>query len=100
VSSRLIDVVIDGFDYARVVYITSDKHVEIAEGIMNKLSRGATALKARGLYRDIDREVIVTVVTLKELGILEDLIKKIDPNAFVIVNTAHEVIGSGFRRRI
>lgn len=100
VSSRLIDVVIDGFDYARVVYITSDKHEEIALAIMDKLSRGATAIKARGLYRNIEREVIMTVVTLKELGILEELIKKIDPTAFVIVNTAHEVIGDGFRRRI
>lgn len=100
ISSRLIDVIIDGFDYARVVYITSDKHQEIAEAIMNRLSRGATAIKGRGLYRDIEREVIMTVVTLKELGILEELIKKIDPDAFVIVNTAHEVIGDGFRRRI
>ena len=100
VSSRLIDVIIDGFDYAKVVYITSDKHKEIADAIMNRLSRGATALKARGIYRNVDREVIMTVVTFKELGILEDLIKKIDPDAFVIVNTAHEVLGEGFRRRI
>ena len=44
--------------------------------------------------------VIVTVVTLKELGTLTDLIKETDPDAFVIINNVHEVRGAGFRRRI
>ena len=100
VSSRLVDAIIDGFDYARAAYIISDKNKEIAEAIMNRLSRGATALKARGLYKDIDREIIVTVVTLKELGALTTIIKEIDPNAFVTVNNVHEVLGEGFRMRI
>ena len=67
---------------------------------MNRLSRGATALKARGIYKNIEREIIVTVVTLKELGTLTNLIKEIDPDAFVTVNNVHEVLGEGFRRRI
>ena len=62
VSSRLVDAIIDGFDYARAAYIISDKHKEIGEAIMNRLSRGATALKARGIYKNIEREIIVTVV--------------------------------------
>ncbi len=100
VSSRLVDAIIDGFDYARAAYIISDKHKEIGEAIMNNLSRGATALKARGLYKNIDREIIVTVVTLKELGTLTNMIREIDPNAFVTVNNVHEVLGEGFRMRI
>jgi len=100
VSSRLVDAIIDGFDYARAAYIISEKHEKIAEAIMNDLSRGATAIKARGLYKNIDREIIVTVVTLKEIGILTNLVKEIDPNAFVTVNNVHEVLGEGFRRRI
>lgn len=100
ISSRLVDAIIDGFDYARSAYIISDKNEEIAQAIMNDLSRGATAIKARGLYRNIDREVIVTVVTLKELGKLLSIIKKIDPKAFVTIHNVHEVMGEGFRRRI
>lgn len=100
VSAKIIDAIIDGFDYARAVYIISDKSQEIAEMIMNDLSRGATALKSRGLYRNIDREVIFTVVPLKELTELTDQIRKIDPEAFVIINNVHEVLGEGFRRRI
>ncbi len=100
VSARIIDVIIDGFDYARAVYIISDKSKEIAERIMKELSRGATAMKSRGLYKDVEREVIFTVVTLKELGTITDLIRDIDPDAFVIINNVHEVLGEGFRRRI
>ena len=100
ISSRLVDVIIDGFDYARSVNIISDKNDEIAKAIMDDLSRGATALKARGLYRNIDREVLATVVTLKELSKLLSIIKKVDPRAFVTVSNVHEVMGEGFRRRI
>jgi uncharacterized membrane-anchored protein YitT (DUF2179 family) len=82
------------------VYIISDKHNEIGEKIMYDLSRGATALKARGLYRNVEREIIFTIVTMKELSHLTEIIKETDPDAFVIVNNVHEVFGQGFRRRI
>lgn len=100
ISSRLVDTIIDGFDYARVAYIISDKHKEIGVKIMDEMSRGATALKARGLYRDTEREIIFTIITLKEVTKLTELIKEIDPDAFVIINNVHEVLGRGFRRRI
>jgi uncharacterized membrane-anchored protein YitT (DUF2179 family) len=100
VSGRLVDAIIDGFDYARTAFIISDKNDEIAKIIVNDFSRGATAIKARGLYRNVDREIIFTVVTLRELGKLTNAIKQIDPHAFVTVNNVHEVLGEGFRRRI
>jgi uncharacterized membrane-anchored protein YitT (DUF2179 family) len=100
VSGRLVDAIIDGFDYARAAYIISDKNDKIADVIVNDFSRGATAIKARGLYRNVDREIIYTVVTLRELGKLTNAIKEVDPNAFVTVNNVHEVLGEGFRRRI
>jgi uncharacterized membrane-anchored protein YitT (DUF2179 family) len=100
VSSKIVDIVLDGFDYARVAYIISSKTDEIAEAILNDLSRGATALKARGLYKNMDREVLMTVVPLKELTMLQDMIKQIDKDAFIIIGNVHEVLGNGFRRRI
>ena len=100
VSARLVDAIIDGFDYARAAYIISDKFLEIEDAIQNTLSRGATALKSRGLYQNVEREVIVAIVTLKELGKLQELIRDIDPDAFVVINNVHEVLGNGFRRRI
>lgn len=100
VSSKIIDFIIDGFDYARAAIIISDKYQEIGDAIINEMSRGATAIKTRGLYRNIEREMIYTIITQKELGVLTELIKRIDPTAFVIINNVHEVLGEGFRRRI
>jgi len=100
ISSKLIDILIEGMDYAKAAIIISPKFKEIADAIMDDLSRGATALKGRGLYTDQDREVIYTVVSRKEITLLTDIIKSIDPNAFVIINNVHEVLGQGFRRRV
>lgn len=100
ISARIVDLIIDGFDYARSAFIISDKNDEIAKAIINNLSRGATAIRTRGLYKNVERDVIYTVVTLKELGRLTDMIREIDPDAFVTINNVHEVLGSGFRRRI
>lgn len=100
VSSYIIDLVLDGLDYARSAIIISDKNEEISAKIMNRLSRGATALKGRGLYKNIDREVLMTVVPRKEISLLTEIIRDIDPTAFVTIHNVHEVLGHGFRRRI
>lgn len=100
ISSRLVDAITDGFDYARTAYIISDKSPEIAKVIMNDFSRGATAIKGRGLYKNVEREIIVTVVAFRELSKLINTVKQIDPAAFVTVHNVHEVLGEGFRRRI
>ncbi len=100
VSSRIIDVILDGFDYARSALIVSSKPEEIAQIIMNDLSRGATAIEARGLYTNQPREVLYTVLSRNEISTLIREVKEIDPKAFVIVNNVHEVLGEGFRPRI
>jgi uncharacterized membrane-anchored protein YitT (DUF2179 family) len=100
VSGRLVDVIIDGFDYARAAYIISDKYEEIAKIIIEEMDRGATILKGIGYYQKVERNVLTTVVSLKELGKLTSIVKKIDPKAFVTVHNVHEVLGEGFRRRV
>lgn len=100
VSSKIIDFAIDGFEYVRAALIFSDKNDEIAEAILVDMNRGATAIKSRGLFRKIDTEIIYTVVKIKEIGKLTDIVKSIDPNAFMVLTSVHEVVGRGFRRRI
>lgn len=100
VSSKLIDMIIDGFDYARMAFIITKKEKDISELILNDVGRGATAFKTRGLYNDEDKEVIMTVVSVKEQGQLVEKVKEIDPEAFVIIDNVHEIYGKGFRRRI
>ncbi len=100
VSSRLVDVILDGFDYARSAIIISPKNEEIAKMILNDLSRGVTSLRGKGLYSKQDKEVLYTVLTRQEITKLVRMVKAIDPNAFIIVNNVHEVLGEGFRPRI
>ncbi|MBN2414271.1 YitT family protein [bacterium] len=100
VSSRIVDVILDGFDYARSAFIMSTKNDEIAKVIMNDMSRGATAFEARGLYKNTKREVLYTVLSRKELSLLMEEVREIDPDAFIIVNNVHEVLGEGFRPRV
>jgi uncharacterized membrane-anchored protein YitT (DUF2179 family) len=100
VSSKLIDIIIDGFDYARAAFVISDKADEISEAIMSEMGRGVTAVKTRGAYTNVEREMVFTVVPMRELGTLTDIVKATDENAFIIIHNVHEVLGSGFRRRI
>ncbi|MDZ7315101.1 MAG: YitT family protein [candidate division KSB1 bacterium] len=100
VSSRLVDVILDGFDYARSAIVISDKSDEIAHVILNDLSRGVTSLEGRGLYSGQEKEILYTVLTRQEITKLVRIVKHIDPKAFIIVNNVHEVLGEGFRPRI
>ncbi|MBN2009934.1 YitT family protein [candidate division KSB1 bacterium] len=100
ISSRLIDFIIEGADYAKAAIIISPKYKEIAEAIMDTLNRGATAFYGRGIYTNQEREIIYTVITRKDTTLLTDIIKEVDPKAFVIIYNVHEVLGEGFRRRI
>jgi uncharacterized membrane-anchored protein YitT (DUF2179 family) len=100
VSSHLVDVIIEGFDYAHSVIIISDQHEEIGNRILNELGRGVTAMPAIGLYTQQPRQALYVVVTRKQVGDLVQLIKECDLRAFVILNNVHEVLGEGFRGRI
>jgi len=100
VSSRIIDVILDGLDYARSATIISTKSKEISEFITSELSRGGTILKGQGLYTEQPRDVVYTVLGRNEITKLVQRVKQIDPNAFVIVENVHEVLGEGFRPRV
>ena len=99
-SCKLVDSIIDGFDYANSAIIISQRYDEISRVIMETMDRGATALHGKGLYMNVEREIIFTVITRREVPLLVETVKGIDPHAFVIVNNVHEVLGEGFRPRI
>jgi len=99
ISAYLVDIIIDGFNYARAAIIISDRNQAIGERIMHEMDRGATALKGRGLYTNADKEVLLTVVTRKEIGVLQEIAHEEDPKAFIITHDVHEVLGEGFKRR-
>lgn len=94
---RVIDVVVHGFADEKTVLIISEKSEIIRLAIINDLKRGGTILKAEGMYGRSEKEVLFTVVNRREVSELVAYIFAIDPNAFITIQNAHEIIGRGFK---
>lgn len=92
-NSRVLDLVITGFNQRMSTLIISEKCQEIAKEIFKKVNRGVTFFKGRGAYTGVERDVIFTITSLTELPRLKDVIFAIDPGAFVVVNNTLEVLG-------
>ncbi len=98
VCGQVIDAVVYRFDYSKVVLIISSHHEQIAEQIGKKLDRGATYLHGEGTYTHNPTKVVLTAVKKQQVAELKELVTSIDPNAFIIVQEAHQVLGDGFSR--
>ena len=99
-SSKVIDLVLEGMNYARAAFIISDEHEKLTDEIYEKMKRGVTILDGYSPYTKEKKPVIMCVVTKKETHSFKSLIKGIDEKAFVILTDVFEVLGQGFRRRI
>lgn len=97
-TGKVLDMVVYSFDYSKVAIIISERHEEIAQRVMEKLDRGVTYLNGEGAYSHRDRKVILTAIKKHQLADLKQMVVDIDPNAFVIVQEAHQVLGDGFSR--
>ena len=95
---KVVDAVVYGFDYSTVALIISSEYEAIAEAIGRKLDRGATFLHAEGSYSHQETKVVLAAVRRQQIAELKELVMAVDPNAFVIVQEAHQVLGHGFSR--
>ncbi len=98
VMGQVIDAVVYRFDYSKVALIITQHHEEVARKIGVELGRGATFLKGEGTYSHKDTKVILTAVKRQQLAELKALVVEMDPDAFIIVQEAHQVLGDGFSR--
>ena len=97
ITGKVVDIVIEGVSYEKTLFIISDKHREIRDKIINDLGRGGTFIDGKGMYAGKDKTVIFAVVSRREMIILKSFISKVDPNAFLTVVNANEVLGDGFK---
>ncbi len=93
--AKTSDSMIEGMHFAKAAYIISDKKEEIAGRIM-AMDRGVTFLDAKGAYTGARRDVLFCVVSKKEMVEVKEIVRQLDPRAFVIVNDVREVLGEGF----
>ncbi len=98
VTSKTIDLIQVGFGRSKMAMIITNKQEEVREGILKKIDRGVTKLSAYGGFTDHERPVLMCVVDQSEFTKLKQLVKSLDPSAFVVVMDAAEVLGEGFKR--
>ena len=98
VTGKVVDAVVYRFDYSKVALIITKSYDAVAREIGEKLDRGATFLHGQGSYSGEDTKVVLTAVKKQQLAELKRLVVEIDPNAFIIVQEAHQVLGDGFAR--
>lgn len=98
VTGTVVDAVVYRFDYSKVALIISRQHEQIASAVGEKLQRGATYLYGQGVYSGSDTKVVLTAVKRQQIAELKALVVEIDPEAFIIVQEAHQVLGDGFAR--
>lgn len=97
-TGRVIDAVVYRFDYSRVALIITREYDKVAQVISDELDRGATFLHGEGVYSHEPTKVVLTAVKKQQLAELKRLVVETDPNAFIIVQEAHQVLGDGFSR--
>ena len=97
VTGKVIDVVLQGINYDKTLFIVSDKYIQIKDKIINDLNRGGTYIIGNGMYNNSDKTIIFTVLNRRELAILQAYINQIDPKAFLTVINANEILGNGFK---
>ena len=90
-----IDKVVYGPNAAKVAYIISDCHEELTRRLL-ELDRGVTLLQGKGAYSGRDKQVILCACARTQIIPVKRAVQEIDPDAFVIVCDAHEILGEGF----
>jgi uncharacterized membrane-anchored protein YitT (DUF2179 family) len=92
-----MDVVLQGISYDKTLFIISEQHQLIRDKIINDINRGGTYLQGKGMFGGHEKTIIFTNVNRREMAILQEYIRQVDPTAFMTVINANEILGEGFR---
>ncbi len=98
-GTRTIDLVLEGVSYTRAVFVVSEKVEELTRIITHGMGRGATLLHGQGAFSHMPKEVIMCVMSKKEIPRLRHMVRSADPKAFLIITDVYEVLGEGFKPR-
>lgn len=97
VTSTLLDLVLYGRDGAKLIYIISDKSEKIAARLLDELNIGVTYMEGQGAYSGREKKVIMCVTKKQIAPRAEEIVKEEDPNTFMIVSSASEIYGEGYK---
>lgn len=97
IASKMIDIIIEGAYAAKAFTIITDASEAVTEAITSNLERGVTLFPAIGAFSKQQKNVVYCVVYRSETKRLKDLIRSVDPRAFIIISEVHDVVGEGFK---
>ena len=96
-SGLVAELVSEGSSVVRTALVITDKPEAIAAEVMEEMERGVTYLYGKGAYTGTDRTILYCVVSRPGVSLIKGIISEIDPDAFVVIGQANEVLGEGFR---
>jgi len=96
--SVVLDWVLYGRDEAKMLYVISEKEEEIAAYFMRELDMGVTFLQGKGAYSGQTRKILLCVIRNRLAPFAQEAVKEIDPYAFMIVTSANEIFGNGYKK--
>jgi len=96
ITSKIVDAILEGVNFAKAVFIISNFPDEIAERIMKEFDRGVTGLNGTGMYTKNDKKVLLCILDRSQIPKVKRLVKEVDENAFVVMSDVREVVGEGF----
>ncbi|WP_420799776.1 YitT family protein [Paenibacillus mesophilus] len=99
IAYKMIDVIIEGFDESKSVWIISEMHDTIGQAIIQRLGRGVTYLHGEGAFTGGEKRVIFCVITRLEEAKMKTIVEEIDPSAFLAVGNIHDVKGGRFKKK-
>ena len=94
---KMIDIVFEGVNFTKVVYIISQKYEEIAKEIDKQLQRGSTGIYAKGMYTNTEKMMLLCVGSRNEIAKIKQIATQIDKKSFIIISNARETWGKGFK---
>ena len=97
IIEKMLDIVFEGINFCKAIYIISDKSQEISNVLTSNLDRGVTGLYGKGIFKNKDKVILMCVTKKREIGRIMELARNIDKNSFIIVVDAREVYGLGFK---
>lgn len=97
VSGLVSETVLEGPGTVRTALIVTSEVKRISERVVDEMERGVTILQGTGGYTGNDRPVIYCVITRSEVAELKTIVRECDPQAFIVIGQAHEVLGEGFK---
>lgn len=98
IAYKAIDLVVEGIDESKALFIISDKSEEISSLLFERLKAGITIFQGRGGYSKAEKEIIYVIVRRLEISKIKSAVRGIDEDAFITIHNVHEVIGKNVRK--